>query len=124
MSRRQFLHIDYDASAATRTDTTEPGRSPYIILFLQFYVEDDQWIGDCEALGSMSCGNTLDEARRSLNSLIDLTLGSWSDDGELERQFQERNIAVYSGPLEQNDMDYPVPTPNHLLEMHLQPVLT
>lgn len=123
MNRSQFLHSAHEASAAAWTDTTGPRRSPYIILFLQFYVEDDQWIGDCEALGIMSCGNTLDEARHSLNSLIDITLGSWSDDGELERQFQERNIRVYSGPLEQNDMDYPVLAPNHLLEMQLQPAL-
>ena len=123
MSRWQFAHTDHEASAATRAGTTEPGHSSYIILFLQFYAEDDQWIGDCEALGVMSCGDTLDEARHSLNSLIDLTLGSWSDDGELERQFQERNIEVYSDPLERNDMDYPDLLPNRLLEMQLQPAL-
>ena len=123
MSRSQFLHTDHEASTATRAGATEPDHSRYIVLFLQFYVEDDQWIGDCETLGVMSCGDTLDEARHSLNSLIDSTLGSWSDDGELERLFQEKNIRVYSGPLAQNDMDYPVLTPNHLLEMHLQPAL-
>lgn len=74
-------------------------------------------------MGIIFCENTLDEVRHSLNSLIGITLGSWSDDGELERPFQKRNIRVHSDPLAQNDMDYPVLTPNHLLKMHLQPIL-
>lgn len=121
MSRRQFLHIDREA-ATVRSDITGSKHVPYIVVFLQFYPEEDQWIGDCDVLGIMSCGDTLDEARCSLNSLINITLGSWEDDGERERLFQERNIKVYSGPWEQQEMVYPVPIPNHLLEMHLQPL--
>ena len=123
MSRRYFRNTEHEASARSRTGTVGNVHSPYIILFLQFYVGGDQWFGDCEALGIMSCGHTLDEARGSLNSLIDITLGSWSDDGELERLLEEKTLQVYSGSLEQSTMEYPVLPPNHLLEMHLQPVL-
>ncbi len=123
MSRRQFLHAAHETASAIGQDTDSAEHVPYIVLFLQFYPEEGQWIGDCEALGVMSCGETLDEAKRSLNSLIDITLDSWEDDGERERLFRERNIRVYSGPLEQQQIEYPVLIPNHLLEMHLQPAM-
>ncbi len=52
-------------------------RKEYIVLILQFYEEEDQWIGDCESLGVMSHGDTIDEARKSLESLVSLTLNAW-----------------------------------------------
>ena len=71
----------------------------------------------------MAYGYILDETRRSLKSMIDITLDSWADDGERERLFRERNIRVNTSPLEPQDIEYPVLLPKYLLEMHRQPVM-
>ena len=39
-------------------------RKECIVLILQYYEEEEQWIGDCESLGVMPQGDTIDEARR------------------------------------------------------------
>ncbi len=62
----------------------------HIALVLQFHEEEGQWIGDCESLGIMSFGVTIDEARQSLESLIALTLNVWEAVGEREQLFAER----------------------------------
>lgn len=89
-----------------------------IVLFLKFYKEGDDWIGDCEALGVMTHGDTIDEARESLEELIGLTLNAWEEAGERERLFKERGIVVYSGSWAQESLNCPALTPNSLIEMH------
>ena len=96
-------------------------RKEYIVLILQFYEEEDQWIGDCESLGVMSHGDTTDEARKSLESLISLTLNAWETAGIREKLFAERGIITKTEEWRSQDLILPTLVPNHLMELHLQP---
>ena len=96
-------------------------RKEYIVLILQFYEEEEQWIGDCESLGVMSHGDTIDEARKSLDSLIALTLNVWDGEGIRERMFAERGIVTKTQDWRSQDLTLPTLVPNHLMELHLQP---
>lgn len=96
-------------------------RKECIVLILQYYEEEEQWIGDCESLGVMPQGDTIDEARESLEPLISLTLNAWEAAGIREKLFAERGIVTNIEELRSQDLILPTLVPNHLLELHLQP---
>ena len=94
----------------------------YLVLILQFYKEEEQWIGDCESLGVMSYGDSIDESRKSLESLISLTLNEWVAAGMRDRMFAERGIVTDTEEWRSQDLTLPTLVPNHLMELHLQPM--
>ena len=67
----------------------------YIVLTLEFREEGDQWSGRCRELGTASCGDSLEEARKMLKELISLHLNSLEELGEREAFFKKHRIRLY-----------------------------
>lgn len=64
----------------------------YTILTAIFKREEDVRTAGCKELGTATFGNTLEEARDSLNEAIELHLNTLEDVGERKRFLKERGI--------------------------------
>ena len=62
----------------------------FIDLTLRAHRERDQFVSECVELGLSSCGDTLDEAFRSIIEATELYLETLEDLGETERVLHER----------------------------------
>lgn len=68
----------------------------FVILTLEFWPEDGQWLGRCRELTTSTFGETLEQVQAELVELVELHVNGLQDIGELERVFKERGLRVYS----------------------------
>lgn len=72
----------------------------YIVLSVIVYQEKDgRWTAKCPDLGTSTFGNTIDEAEKEIEEMINLHIQTLSDVGELENFLAERNIKIYKKEL-------------------------
>ena len=68
----------------------------YILVTVQFLKEDDgRWTAECKELGTASFGNSLDEAKESIEEAIELHLNTLEEIGERERFFEAHDIKMH-----------------------------
>jgi predicted RNase H-like HicB family nuclease len=70
-------------------------RQGYIIVTVDLFEEEGQYVGRCRELGTAACGDTFDEANEALIEAIDLQLDALEQVGERERFFRENGIKLY-----------------------------
>ena len=70
-------------------------------------LEGDQYVSLCRELGTSSCGDTAEEALRSLGDAIDVHVNAMIETGELFQVLRERNINIVLSPL--NELSLTVP---------------
>ncbi len=68
----------------------------YILAIYRTYKEGNQWVSECPQLGTSSCGDTLEEALENIQDATVLYLNTIEQQGERERVFKERRIALYT----------------------------
>ena len=66
----------------------------HIILMECVEREGDQYAARCLELGTVSCGDTVEEAFANLDEAIEVHLNALEELGELARVFQERKIKL------------------------------
>jgi predicted RNase H-like HicB family nuclease len=66
--------------------------------------EDGQFISVCPELGTMSCGDTIEEALSNLNEAVVVYLNALEEVGEQERVFRENGIAILPDPIEEEGL--------------------
>jgi predicted RNase H-like HicB family nuclease len=66
-----------------------------IYLTHVIYEDEDMYTAICPELDIASCGESIEEADKSLTEAIGLYLNSCEELGWLENIFRERNITVY-----------------------------
>lgn len=67
----------------------------YVKLTLKVWREADQWLGECQELGTATFGDTFEEAKQALEEAVQLNLEGLSETGELCRFLEENRIRVY-----------------------------
>lgn len=81
-------------------DGKHPGRykmraGSQILLTLRFSQEDSKYVGFCDDLGLASCGNTLEDAKSSLQEAIMLVLNRMTEMGEVQDYLEGRDVEVF-----------------------------
>ena len=71
-------------------------RKQFVVLTLEFWQEDGQWLGRCRELGTATFAATLEQVRAELDDLVTLHLNGLEDIGEAERVLKERGVKLYS----------------------------
>ena len=72
----------------------------YIVLSVIVYQEKDgRWTTKCPDLGTSTFGDTIDEAEKEIEEMINLHIQTLADVGELENFLAERNIKIYKKEL-------------------------
>lgn len=68
----------------------------FVVLTLEFWQEDGQWLGRCRELGTATFAATLEQVRAELDDLVTLHLNGLQGIGEAERVLRERGVKLYS----------------------------
>ena len=70
----------------------------YIDITIVIQPEDGMYAAYCNELGTVSCGDTIDEAFRNILEAVELHLNALEDLGERPRFFRERGIKLKTAP--------------------------
>src|SRR5579884_559095 len=82
------MHI----GGATQTMTGPCGT---IVVTYRVPQEGDQYVAECPEFEVSSCGDTIDDAFNMIGDAVQLYLNTLEDEGQRERVFVEREIAVF-----------------------------
>lgn len=66
----------------------------HILVTFRVSQEDGQFTSECVELGTASCGDTIEEALDGIMSATELYLDTLQAEGQRERVFEERGIAL------------------------------
>lgn len=72
-------------------------RTAYVILTIELFEEEGQWVGYCRELGTSICADTMEQARDDINDAILLHLNTLEDVGERSRFFKNHGIKLHRG---------------------------
>ena len=70
------------------------GTQGYILLTLRVRQDDNRYVAECVELGTVSCGETIDEAFDNIKDACTVHLNSLEQLGERQRFFREHNIRI------------------------------
>jgi len=69
-----------------------PEIAGYVVLTVEFFEEEGQWTAHCRELGTATCADTLEDARKAIEDMIGLHLNALEDAGEREAFFERHGI--------------------------------
>ena len=69
-------------------------KSKYIKLTLVYHKEGQQWVGECQELGTSTFGDSFEEVETELIELVELHLNTLEGLNERERFFKEQGIEI------------------------------
>ena len=105
-----------------RPGTKRMRTAGYIIVTIRFEREGDQWAAECEQLGTVACGDTLDEAQQAIADMISLHLNALEDVGQGEAFLKKHNVKFHAKkPSSQEVTNIPVRA-GQLVERYVSPV--
>ena len=81
-----------------------------IKLTLKVEAADGQFAAHCPQLGTVSCGDTADEALSNIREAVRVHLDALSRNGTLRRVLEERDIEIVPVPPPDEPTMLPVPT--------------
>ncbi len=74
----------------------KPLTTCFVVLHAHYWKENEQWLGECDELGTATFADTIEEVQAELKAMILLHLNTLEETGERDRFFKERGIKIYS----------------------------
>lgn len=75
----------------------------FIVLTIRIHREDEHYVAQCIELDVSSFGSTIDDALAMIRDAVHVHLNALEAEGEREREFAARGIAILPGSPDEGD---------------------